>query len=551
MNNLKSHVWSFFLKAIMIASFVVVSIRLQAQKNPTWDNTEKSNWSTEFEEVDILSSADSSRQKAYLYRSKSDTPKPLIVSLHTWSGDYTQKDPLVKEILARDWNYIHPDFRGANNKPEAMGSPLVISDIEDAIQYAIANTNSHPEEVHIVGVSGGGYATFLAYMNIQYPVKSFSAWAPISDIEAWYWESIGRKQKYATDMWKATSSDTVFNKKEALRRSPVVQSFPKERRENAKLFIYEGVHDGYTGSVPITHSINMYNRLAGELKYGTSDMDRIAAEAGTDSVLVSQKEIIDLLSKRTNPDNNKQQTLFGRSIYLSREYKNIRLTIFEGGHEQIPQALALLPCNNTTSLKYNILTIGDSNAQNKDGWVDQLKKMMPDSRIVNISRSGRTIGFDNNGHKDLNALRNIDAFLDEAQSQIGNQTYDYIMICLGTNDTKNEFSEQQDEVVANFEKLLDKIKSHPLSKKSKAKCIYITPPPVKTKDIAPKYEGCNERLALLIPQFETIATRKKFDVINVYQPLTGIFDDYAPDGVHMLGAGQEIIALQIIEAIQN
>ena len=131
-----------------------------------------------------------------MYKSTSKTSQPLIVSLHTWSGYYNQTDPLTKEILARDWNYIHPDFRGANRTPSSMGSPLALADIEDAIQYALKHTNANPEEVHIIGVSGGGFATLAAFMNIEYPVKSFSAWVPISDIEAWYWVEIcGRYSK--------------------------------------------------------------------------------------------------------------------------------------------------------------------------------------------------------------------------------------------------------------------------------------------------------------------------------------------------------------------
>ncbi|MFA5326348.1 MAG: hypothetical protein WC384_01025 [Prolixibacteraceae bacterium] len=55
---------------------------------------------------------------AVFYKTSQTAPQPLVVSLHTWSGDYTQEDPLAKEILLRDWNYIHPDFRGVNNKQQ-------------------------------------------------------------------------------------------------------------------------------------------------------------------------------------------------------------------------------------------------------------------------------------------------------------------------------------------------------------------------------------------------------------------------------------------------
>lgn len=524
---------------------------LFSQTEPTWDNTSKSSWNDAFKKAEIISSVDGKAQNAYWYASKSKTKKPLIISLHTWSGDYTQKDPLTNEILARDWNYIHPDFRGANNNSDAMVSQFVIADIEDAIQYALKNTNSDPEEVHIVGVSGGGLATLTAYMNIKYPVKSFSAWAPISDLESWYWESIGRKQKYAANILKATSKDSVFNAEEARRRSPLLQQFPKDLRKNAKLYIYEGVHDGYIGSVPITHSINMYNRLVGELKYDLATLDEIMLKAVTDSDLVSEKEIISLVTKRYNPASDKKDKLFDRNVYLSREFQNIQLNIFEGGHEQIPQALGLIPVKNTTNLKYNILTLGDSNGQNKGGWVDQLKRMLPNSNIVNISKSGRTIGFDNNGKKDLNALANIDDYLNEAQNKIGNKKYDYVIVCLGTNDTKKDFADKQKEVVANFDTLLNKISQHSLSKKSKPKFIFVTPPPMRTKNVLEKYDGGNQRIGELIPQFTSIAQAKKFIVIDIYHPLLGIMDYYAEDGIHMAGEGQQIIAADIVETIRT
>lgn len=536
-------------KSLAILFLILISISCFSQKDPAWDDTSKSKWDSNFKEVDIPSSADGKIQKAFVYKSKSKAPKPLIVSLHTWSGDYTQKDPINKEILARDWNYIHPNFRGANNKPEAMGSPLVISDIEDAIRYAVDYTNADPSEVHIIGTSGGGYATLLAYMNIKYPVKSFSAWAPISDIEAWYWESVGRNQKYAKDILNALGKNNAFDKEEALKRSPLVHAYPRDLRKGAKLYIYEGIHDGYKGSVPITHSINMYNRLVGELRYETSDLDKIAYQALSDSNLVSDKEIINLVTKRINPKYNPEQSLFGRNIYLFREYEDIQLTVFEGGHEQIPQALALIPYQQTEDLQYNILTIGDSNGNNKGGWVDQLKAMLPQSKIVNNSKGGRTIGFDNNGRKELNGLHMIDKFLDSAQGAI-DSPYDFVIVCLGTNDTKKEFDERQGEVPSNFEKLLEKIKNHQLSKKSTPKFIFVTPPPIRVKDIAEKYEGGNDRLKRLVPQLKTIAEQKGFEVLDIFNPLQGVFDYYAPDGVHMEKYGQEIIASQIVEKLK-
>lgn len=307
------------------------------------DYTAESQWDTAFVEVDISSSIDGKIQKAYMHRSKKEMPQPLIISLHTWSGNYTQMDPLANDILNHDWNYIHPDFRGQNWTPDAMCSSLAIADIEDAIHYALANTYTNPQDVHIIGLSGGGFATLAAYMQIEYPVKSFSAWVPISDIEAWYWESVGRKEGYAQDILKTISTDSNFNEEEAIRRSPLKQIFPKEKRENTKLYIYGGIHDGYDGPVPITHSIYMYNRIVGEIKYGIVETDKILTKAVSDPDLVSEKTIIELLTKRTTPNTEKECMLFDRMIHLKRQYNNIQLIIFEGEHELLPQALQLIP----------------------------------------------------------------------------------------------------------------------------------------------------------------------------------------------------------------
>lgn len=537
---------------LILVLFILGNTPLWAQQDPEWDNTKKNHWRNEFVEVDIPSSVDGVNQKAYVYKSRSSKCQLLIVSLHTWSGNYIQKDPLVDEIVARDWNYIHPNFRGPNNHPDAMGSPLVISDIEDAIRFAVEYTKANPQEVHIVGVSGGGYATLLSYMNIVYPVKSFSAWASISDIEDWYWESVGRGQKYAKDILKSISAKEVFNPEEAARRSPLKHIFPSEKRKDSDLYIYAGIHDGYKGSVPITHSINIYNRLVSDIKYGTYNADSIALKSITDKDLVSQTEIISLLSKRIQPYCEKKQSLYGRNIYLSRDFNRIHLTIFEGKHEQIPQALGLIPYQKTVSLKCNILTIGDSNAQNKGGWVEQLKVLMPKSKIINISKGGRTIGFDNNGNPQLNALKNINSYLDEAQKLLPENEFDYIIVNLGTNDSKKDFEGKQDEVITNFDLLLSSIKDHDINKKTQApRLIFVTPPPIRATDISSKYEGSSERLDKMVPQLISTAKERNFEVVDIYHPLLGIIDYYASDGVHMSEEGQSIIALKILEEIQR
>jgi hypothetical protein len=261
-----------FMKLIMIGKiFILITVLCviipgaSGQGLKPGENPINKIWPAKFVSVDIISSADGSIQKAWYYRSESNDPQPLIVSLHTWTGDYNQEDPLTKEILLRDWNYIHPDFRGINNKPQACGSDLVIPDIYDAIIYAVKNGNVDTSNVHIIGVSGGGYATLLAFMKLNYPVRSFHAWASISNLADWYRETKDRGLRYANDLEMVTTNGKGFDQAEAIKRSPVFMEYHPEIRRGASLSIYEGINDGYTGSVPVSQSINMFNKLAKEM----------------------------------------------------------------------------------------------------------------------------------------------------------------------------------------------------------------------------------------------------------------------------------------------
>jgi len=258
-------------KSIFFLGLMCFCLAAIAQKEPVWDNTKDKHWDSGFVKIQIRSSADGSIQNAWFHKSASKSPQPLIISLHTWSGNYDQGDPLAKEVLFRDWNYIHPDFRGPNNNPDACGSKLAIADLLDAIHFSIKNANVDTTNVHIVGVSGGAYLTLLAYMQLDYPVKSFNAWAPISDLQSWYWESRGRHNVYAHDIEEVASKNGRMDWNDLEKRSPMYLPFPYTKRKNAELNIYEGVHDGYTGSVPITHSILFYNKIAKAFYPGKKD----------------------------------------------------------------------------------------------------------------------------------------------------------------------------------------------------------------------------------------------------------------------------------------
>ena len=333
-------------RIILTALLIMASFAQPVSAEDTefeWDSTSASEWTPSFRKVEIPSAKDGSVQNAYFRPTTSAQPQPLIVSLHTWSGGYSQKDPMAADVEARDWNYIHPHFRGFNNKPEAMVSDLVLADIDDAIAYALANANVDPDQIHIVGVSGGGLATLACYMELSRSIRSFNAWVPISDLEAWYWESRGRRFNYADHIMAAIGADGKIDEAEARRRSPLYKSLPADARRAATLRIYAGIHDGHIGCVPVSHSVNFYNRVAGEWKYSTSNLDEIYRLAQNDSSLVSKDELLSLLAKRINPAYQQHgDTLLGRHVHLRRSSGRVSLIIFEGEHEQLPGALSLI-----------------------------------------------------------------------------------------------------------------------------------------------------------------------------------------------------------------
>lgn len=512
--------------------FLLHPLCISAQPDPQWDDTRTQDWPEQFKKVAIPSSADGKIQKAFFYACQSEEPQPLVVSLHTWSGDYTQKDPLVAQILANDWNYIHPDFRGPNYTSEACGSPLVVSDIDDAIDYALQNANVDAGNIHIIGVSGGGYATLLAWMQSRHDVRTFSAWAAISDIQQWYHETKARGLKYAKHIALATTGDsTTIDVEEAKSRSPLYMQTPVASRENSKLFIYTGVHDGYTGSVPITHSLQAYNKVVRDLN-PDAVTQRVPSE-------VAEK----LLATRSLP-GSQYGKIEDRDIHYRQQYADrLMLTIFEGGHEMlVDEALQHIPGQ-------TILAIGDSNGAMNGGWVDQMQTLRWQDQIINTSISGNTVGFANNGNPELNTLSNIDRYLQ--QSDPDKILLDKIIILLGTNDCKAVFRDRQEEVVENYRQLLGKIEAYYQGYEIPQIFIVSPPPYGPDEQLAEKYRGATQRVKQLKAHFRQLAAEEGHTFVDIQSPLDAVFEYVSPDGVHLTEDGQMLIARMISDAMDT
>lgn len=224
------------------------------------------------------------------------------------------------------------------------------------------------------------------------------------------------------------------------------------------------------------------------------------------------------------------------SVLILRQYLDkVQINLFEGGHEMIMDRVL-------DGVKgQNVLVVGDSNGSIKEGWVNQLKeKRFPDF-IYNTSISGNTIGFDNNGRKDLNTLRQIDRYMNEADKVLNGMNKIFIM--LGTNDCKAVFNDSLKLVPKNMKTLLKKIKAHPLYQKYHPEIFVISPPPYATDDkLIEKYKGGSQRIAWLNSQLKKVVELEGCHFVDIYSKLSPVWENVTEDGIHLTATGQKIIA---------
>ncbi|MCX6328859.1 MAG: GDSL-type esterase/lipase family protein [Bacteroidia bacterium] len=196
-----------------------------------------------------------------------------------------------------------------------------------------------------------------------------------------------------------------------------------------------------------------------------------------------------------------------------------------------------------------IFTLGDSNGALPSGWVNQLKKIRSNDTIFNISISGNTIGFNNNGRTSLNTLSNIGSYMEKACSKLGR--IDMIILMLGTNDCKAVFKDSLSFVPENMRKLIQEIKLKSKLNKSKPVIFIVSPPPFGPDEmLEEKYKGGMERVTKLNEQLARIAREENVYFINTCQILSPVFKNLTTDGVHLNADGQKMIALIIQENLK-
>ena len=284
-------------------------------------------WPQEISRIKYISSADSTPQPALFYTPMTKRPVPLLVALHTWSGNYLQKMsiPYAQWCIDKGWVFIHPNFRGPNRNPQATGSELVVADIISAVDYAKTHANVDTSRIYLIGASGGGYTSLLMAARAPDIWAGVSSWVPITNLADWYFECRSLKCGHADDIVKSCGGPPGTSPAVDLqygKRSPITYL---KKAIHLPLDINAGIKDGHhSGGVSVSHSLRAFNLVALE-------KDRISEE---DIRYFVQKVQVPPHLKRdlTDPDYGKKAPLFRSTSGKAR------VTIFDGGHEIIYEA---------------------------------------------------------------------------------------------------------------------------------------------------------------------------------------------------------------------
>lgn len=215
-------------------------------------------------------------------------------------------------------------------------------------------------------------------------------------------------------------------------------------------------------------------------------------------------------------------------------------------------ALLLLAQCSTASDTLRIFTLGDSNGTFPASWPVQLQNAFPQAKVFNISKSGRTIGFVNNGDTSLNSLMVIQENLAKAAAYTKGHPFDYIVLQLGTNDAKAVFADRQQEVPGNMEKLIQQMLHSGYPEISKARIIIVSPPPYGHKaEITEKYKGGDARVKVMSEAFAQIAKRNGCLFVDGYHT-PDINPEYqTEDGLHLDAFGSRKLMEPVIQLIAS
>ncbi|NIC04233.1 alpha/beta hydrolase family protein [Billgrantia bachuensis] len=283
----------------------------------------------EVEDISIPASADDYEQPALFYAPEVEEERPLLLVLHSWSTDYLQNIdiPLAQFAVSNEWAFMHPDFRGANDgRPESTASDLVISDMEDALEYARENANVDESRIYLLGYSGG--AMNALHLASRHPdtFAGVAAWVPVYDLASWYEWNDRLGEKYAEEIAEACGGVPEEGSEahdECMQRSP--KAHVPDAAGGMRVLIAHGIDDE---TVPVEQALQAYN-------------DLIEEEGG-----ISQEQIEAIMESGEIPE-----ALLERSLHEERDYPHFEeaeapvllhlqsgpteLALFDGEHDML------------------------------------------------------------------------------------------------------------------------------------------------------------------------------------------------------------------------
>lgn len=275
----------------------------------------------EIKDVSIRSSADGKMEPSLFYASGSDKKKPLLVVLHSWSSEYLQEVSLPYALWAKkhDWAFIHPNFRGAFNRPEATASDLAIQDIVDAVNYAKQQANVDPSRIYLVGSSGGAMTALVAAGRHPEIWAGVVAWVPILDLVDWYdFNQYYPHREYNDHIVASCGGEPIPGTeaaKECNSRSPITYL---DNAQSVPIFLIHGINDVL---VPPDHSMRAFNILA-------NPKDRIPEE--------QMEYIVDEEALPPGLKGTSDDPYFAKpdpDVVFERKSNNVKLVLYEGVHD--------------------------------------------------------------------------------------------------------------------------------------------------------------------------------------------------------------------------
>lgn len=279
---------------------------------------------TDVEQISVVSTLDGAEQPA-LFAPPAEPGGALLVEVHSWSDDYTQEYgiPPAQWAAQVGWGFLHPDFRGRNDNPDATGSELAVRDVVDAVDYAIETAGVDPDRVYVMGFSGGGMMSLLLAGHYGDRFAGAVSWVPIHDLAQWY--AYNRDEQpdraYAGEIEASCGGDPTVAGPAAESCAARSPSSVLGEAADAGIPVYIGAGIG-DDIVPASHALQSFNALAAEA-------DRLPPEAveAARSARVPEEAAhseVDTFFTDAEPE-----------VLWARTSGPVTLALFDGGHDYV------------------------------------------------------------------------------------------------------------------------------------------------------------------------------------------------------------------------